>query len=89
MAAVYLTAATFLFFEAKTCTDGFFCGIAAIPAFVPAGFLYSRILSPYVSSPAILQWEVIIPTVLTNTALYYFVGYAVEAALRKLFTRRI
>jgi hypothetical protein len=87
LAALYLIAATFLFFEAMTCTDGFFCGIAAIPVFAPAGFLYSRILSSYVSSPAILQWEVIIPAVLTNTVLYYFLGYAVDAAFRKLFKR--
>ena len=85
-AALYLIAATALYFKALTCNDGFFCGIEVLLVFLPAGFIYSGLLDQFVGSPIALQWEVIIPTVVTNAVLYYFLGYGVGAAFRKLIT---
>ena len=83
-ATLYLIAAAALYFKALTCNDGFFCGIEVLAVFVPAGLIYSELLDQFVGSPIALQWQVIIPTVVTNAVLYYFLGYGVGAALGKL-----
>jgi hypothetical protein len=74
LAAIYLVVSLALLQRALLCSDGFFCGIVAIPMLIPAGFVYLLLFSDYVTSPAILQWPVIVPTLLTNAAFYYVVG---------------
>jgi hypothetical protein len=74
LAAIYLIVSLALLYRAMLCSDDFFCGIVAIPTLIPAGVVYLLLFSDYVSSPAILQWPLIVPTLLTNAAFYYLVG---------------
>jgi hypothetical protein len=74
LAAIYLTVSLTLQYRALHCTDDFFCGIAAIPMLIPAGVVYLLLFSDYLASPAMLQWPLIVPTLVTNAAFYYFVG---------------
>ena len=75
LAVAYLAVSAVALWQALTCRDGFFCGILAIPVLVPAGFVYLLALSDHVQSPAIMQWLVLVPTLITNTALYYGLGH--------------
>ena len=80
-AILYLLASTAIYFHALViCADDFFCGVEAIPAAMPFGLLFAPLLSKYVPSPAVLQWAVILPTVLCNAGLYYLLGVFVTAA---------
>lgn len=74
LAAIYLAVALLSLARALDCREGFFCGIAAIPMLVPAGIVYLLLLADHLRSPAILQWPLIVPTLLTNAALYYLLG---------------
>ena len=74
LAAIYLIFSLALLYRALHCSDDFFCGIVAIPVLIPAGLIYLLLLADHVSSPAILQWPVIVPSLLTNAALYYLLG---------------
>jgi hypothetical protein len=83
-AALYLLVSIAIYFHAIViCTDGFFCGLETIPAAVPFGLLFAPLLSGYVPSPAILQWAVMLPTVLCNAALYYLLGVLVTRMRQK------
>jgi len=70
----YLVISLLLLYRALHCSDGFFCGIAAFPMLIPAGFGYLLLLSDHLASPPILQWPLIVPTLVTNTAFYYLLG---------------
>lgn len=86
-ALLYLLAATAIYFHALVlCTDDFFCGVEAIPAATPFGLFFAPLLSNYVPSPPVLQWEVILPTVLCNAALYYLLGVLVTAVRQRRST---
>lgn len=74
LATIYLIVSLALLYRALVCSDDFFCGIAAIPMLIPAGVVYLLLFSDYLTSPAILQWPLIVPTLLTNAAFYYLVG---------------
>jgi hypothetical protein len=83
-ALLYLLVATAIYYHALiVCTDGFFCGVEAIPAATPFGLLFAPLLSDHVPSPAVLQWAVILPTVVCNAALYYLLGVLVTAFRKK------
>lgn len=83
-ALLYLLAATAIYFHALVlCTDDFFCGVEAIPAAAPFGLLFAPLLSNYVPSPPVLQWAVILPTVLCNAVLYYLLGVLVTAVRQR------
>lgn len=47
---------------------------------------FAPLLSNYVPSPPVLQWEVILPTVLCNAALYYLLGVLVTAVRQRRST---
>jgi hypothetical protein len=87
LAAAYLIATVAMYYAVLTCKDGFFCGIIALPAMLPSGFIYSRLLAGHVSSPAILQWQIVVPVAATNTVLYYLLGWTIGAMLGRLFKR--
>jgi hypothetical protein len=73
--AIYLVAAFFLFRDALTC-GGMLCDLPAIFVFLPAGEVYyvvSNFLFGYDPGP-FREWRFIIPSVLTNVVLYYFLG---------------
>lgn len=74
LAAIYLVVSTIILYEALHCRDGFFCGITAIPVLIPAGIVYLLLFSKYLTSPPILQWPLLIPTLGTNALLYYLLG---------------
>lgn len=75
LSKIYLVTSLVLLYGAMHyCRDDFFCGIVAIPMLVPAGVMYLLLFSDYLSSPAIVQWPLIVPTLLTNAAFYYLLG---------------
>jgi hypothetical protein len=74
LATIYLVVSLFLLYRALHCRDDFFCGITAIPMLIPAGVAYLLLFSDSLTSPAILQWPLIVPTLLTNAACYYLLG---------------
>ena len=74
LAAIYLVLSLVLLYRALHCRDDFFCGITAIPMLIPAGLVYLLAFSEYLSSPPPLQWPLIIPTLITNTYIYYLIG---------------
>ena len=74
LAGLYLAVALLALWRAFTCRDDFFCGIETIPMLVPAGFFYLWLLVDHLPSPALLQWPLIVPTLITNVVLYYLLG---------------
>jgi hypothetical protein len=74
LASFYLVVSLALLYQAIHCRDGFFCGIAAIPMLIPAGLVYLMLFSEHLASPAMLQWPLILPTLVTNAMLYYLLG---------------
>jgi hypothetical protein len=80
---VYVLVCAVLLVLAFGCRDGFFCGVYALGVMVPSGFLYLHWLSDSVPSPAILQWQVLLPTILTNVLLYYLLGRLVAGLRRR------
>lgn len=74
LAALYLVVSIAVLYQALTCSDGFFCGIKAIPMLIPAGVAYLLLFVDYLPSPAILQWPLVVPTLATNVVLYYLLG---------------
>jgi hypothetical protein len=74
LASLYLIVSLILIYVALHCRDDFFCGIAAIPMLIPAGVVYLMLFSDYLASPAILQWPMIMATLVSNLAFYYLLG---------------
>ena len=74
LATIYLVISLVLLYRALHCRDDFFCGIIAIPMLIPAGVGYLLLFSNHLASPAILQWPLIVPTLVTNVAFYYWLG---------------
>jgi predicted cobalt transporter CbtA len=74
LATIYLVTSLVLLYRALHCRDDFFCGIIAIPMYIPAGIVYLRLFADHVDSPAALQWQIIVPTLVTNAAFYYLLG---------------
>jgi|GEM_PF-4622124 len=74
LASVYLAVALIILIQVIQCQEDFFCGVIAIPLMVPAGFVYLALFSEYLPSPAILQWPLLVATLMTNTVFYYLVG---------------
>ena len=70
------------------CRDDFFCGITAIPVLIPAGVVYLFLFSEYLANPPILQWPLLIPTLMTNAVLYYLIGRLVGRQIDKIKQRR-
>ncbi len=88
-AGLYVIAATAMFFVALTCSSDWMCDLIALPAFVPAGYLYWLPFSGqfnYIPDP-VRRWEFIIPALITNAALYYLAGSAAELLFKRLFNR--
>jgi predicted cobalt transporter CbtA len=88
LAALYLVVATLSLATALSCRSSFFCGFAALPALVPAGFLYLWLLADHVPSPAVLQWQVLVPTVLSNMVFFYAAGQVVAQLRQRMRSRR-
>jgi len=74
LATIYLVISLVLLYRALHCRDDFFCGIIAIPMLIPAGVGYLLLFSNHLASPAILQWPLIVPTLVTNAVFYYLLG---------------
>jgi len=83
LAAIYLAVSLVSLYLALHCRDGFFCGIRAIPMLIPAGVAYLLLLANHLDSPAILQWLLIVPTVVTNVAFYYLLGCCIGRIVGK------
>jgi hypothetical protein len=97
LSLVYIIAAILLFHDAMTC-GGLLCDLSALLVWLPAGILYFtayNLLDKWfvfgdigaTAAPA-RQWLFIIPTVITNAVIYYFIGYGISAALTKVFESR-
>jgi hypothetical protein len=91
LAALYAIAVIILFHQAMTCMT-MFCDSVALPVFLPAGWLdllpFSGPLN-YVANP-MHRWRFLIPAVVTNAIIYYFIGSAIGSVfgrLSKLFVR--
>jgi hypothetical protein len=87
--AAYLVVAFFLFRDALTCT-GMLCDLPALFVFLPAGEVYyvvSNALLGYDPAP-LTEWRFILPSVLTNVVLYYFVGRLVGRVTTRLLVRK-
>ena len=88
LATIYLVVSVALLFAAMHCRDDFFCGITAIPVLIPAGVVYLLLFSEYLANPPILQWPLLIPTLMTNAVLYYLIGRLVGRQIDKIKQRR-
>ena len=74
LAVAYVVLSLWLLFRAWRCTDDFLCGAIAWPMLTPAGFVYLWLYGDRLASPAVLQWPLVLPTLLTNAALFYLLG---------------
>jgi len=74
LATLYLVVSAICLYATFDCRDGFFCGLRAIPVLIPAGVVYLLVFAKYVASPAIMQWQVLVPAVATNVLVYYLLG---------------
>ena len=83
-AIIYAVAAAVLFTKAFTCQFTF-CAFIDLPVFAPAGALYywvydllveNRIVPGYIPNPEV-TWGFVIPAVVANVLLYYYVGRCV------------
>lgn len=83
LATLYVVVSSLLLVRALQCRDGFFCGITAVPMLVPAGFAYLLLLGDHLPSPAILQWQLVVPTMSTNAVLYYLLGLLLERLAKR------
>lgn len=85
LALLYLVAAIILFHQAMACMT-MFCDSAALPVFLPAGWLYWLPFSGslnYVADP-MRHWQFVIPAAVTNAIVYYFVGLAIGQVFNSL-----
>ena len=93
-AIVYLASASFLIYQAFTCS-GWVCDVIEFPAAIPFGLLYMAILrwlDPVFAFGSITyapfrNWFFIIPTLAGNGFIYYWVGVGVARLCAKLFRR--
>jgi hypothetical protein len=84
LALLYLSATMMLYREANRHVGIWLPDLELVFAFLPAGMIFwwpfsgrfRRFGLPHICNP-MRRWEFIIPTVLTNTALYYLLGYLV------------
>jgi hypothetical protein len=83
LAAIYLVVSLASLYRALHCRDDFFCGIRAIPMLIPAGVPYLLLFANHLDSPAILQWPLIVPTLVTNMVFYYLLGRWIGKLLGK------
>jgi hypothetical protein len=83
LAAIYLVVSLASLFLALHCSEGFFCGVRAIPMLIPAGVPYLSLFANQLESPAILQWPLIVPTLVTNMVFYYLLGRWIGKLLGK------
>jgi len=88
-AAAYMIAVFVLFWNAFTCM-GMLCDLPAVFVFAPAGLAYypaANFLFGYIIDP-FREWGLIIPSVLTNVTLYYYVGYLIGWVARGFLDRK-
>ena len=93
--AAYLLAASSLVYLAFTCI-GWMCDVVEIPAAVPLGFLYLALLhwlNPIFEFGSIAyapfrNWFFIVPTLIGNSIIFYWLGVGVERMLIKFAGKR-
>lgn len=81
---VYLLLAAFLIYQAFTCT-GWVCDLVEVPAAVPFGLIYLALLQwldpifvfGSITYAPFRNWFFIIPTLLGNSLLYYWLGLGI------------
>jgi hypothetical protein len=91
---VYLLVAIFFTYQAFVCS-GFACDLVELPAIVPFGVLYLlllQLLNPIYFFGSIIYAPFqnlffIIPNILGNMLLYYWIGLGFEKLFRKLATK--
>ena len=91
--AVYVALASFLVYSAFTCT-GWVCDIVELPATVPFGLLYLgllRWLNPLfvfgsITYSPFRNWYFIIPTLVGNSVIFYWLGVGIGKLCTKLVT---
>lgn len=74
LATLYLVASAICLHEAVYCRDDFFCAIRSFPMLIPAGVVYLMLYGDRLANPAILQWQLLVPTFATNALIYYLLG---------------
>lgn len=83
--AIYLAASLWLVHQAFTCT-GWMCDMVEIPATVPFALVYFpllRLLNPIflfgsITYAPFRNWYFIVPTLLGNSIIYYWLGVGVR-----------
>ena len=99
--ATYLMAAVFLLRDGLTCT-GMLCDLPAFLVLLPAGWVFyavSNFVLGYDPDPLVgynlvghdlqrfIKWGFIIPSVLTNVIIIYFVGYLIGRSATRFIVR--
>lgn len=93
-ALLYLGFASFLVYLAFTCI-GWVCDIVEFPAAIPFGLLYLgllRLLDPILAFGSITyspfrNWFFIVPTLIGNAIVFYWLGVSIEKLWRRAFRR--
>jgi hypothetical protein len=88
-AGIYVIVSAPLLYGAMTC-NGLGCGLYALPSIIPAALVFGPIFDRLeYPSPAIQQWQFVVPVVTANAAFYYCLGWGVGAVVRKVLGRPI
>ncbi|HEY1204957.1 MAG: hypothetical protein ABSH46_07205 [Bryobacteraceae bacterium] len=92
---LYLVSASYLIYQAFACR-GWVCDLVEIPAAVPFGLVYLlalRWLDPFFAFGDITwspfrNWFFIVPTVIGNSLIFYWLGVGVGKLAARLLGRR-
>jgi hypothetical protein len=91
---IYLVAASFLIYLAFTCS-GWVCDVVELPVTIPFGFLWLILLQwldPIFAFGSITyapfkNWFFIIPTLVGNSVIFYWLGVGIGKLCIKLFPK--
>lgn len=91
---VYLVLASFFVYQAFTCS-GWLCDLAGIPAALPFGAIYLAVLQwldpiyvfGSITYAPFRNWWFIIPTLIVNSLICYWLGSGIGKLCAKLFRR--
>jgi len=91
LVVLYLAGSAILIYQAFTCT-GWLCDLVEFPAAIPFGLLYLmllRALNPIfqfgsVTYSPFRNWFFIIPTLLGNSVVFYWIGVGIAKLSAKL-----
>jgi hypothetical protein len=93
---IYLVPASFFIYQAFTCS-GWVCDLIEFPATIPFGLLYLtviKLLDPIyvfgsITYAPFRNLFFVIPMIIGNIVVYYWIGVGVGKIFKKLFTKHI